>query len=138
MIIRIARIFMVVLALNLLVGLRPAMGDGLSMPKLFPDSNTETKKNPPKPNPLKQTKPQPSTLNKMTTGTKKFFSNVGDTLTLKKSTPPKQAALPANPWIKPKKEEPKPSWLTSIFYKQEEPKKIPNASEWLEQKRLDP
>jgi hypothetical protein len=137
MIIRIALICMVVLVLSLLSGVRPAIADGLSLPKLFPDSNTDTKQNPPKQNPLKPTKPPPSTLSKMSTGTKKFVSNVGDTLTFKKSTPPKQSTTPTNPWIKPQKEEPKPSWLTSMFYK-EETKKAKSPSEWLEQKRLDP
>jgi hypothetical protein len=132
MIIRIARISVVVLVFGLLIGARPAIGDGGLLPKLFPDSKTETKKAPPKP-----TKPQPSALNKMTTGTKKFFSNVGDTLTFKKSAPPKQSTTPTNPWIKPAKEEPKPSWFSSMFAK-EEPKKAKTPSQWLEQKRLDP
>jgi hypothetical protein len=132
MIIRNARIFTLALVLNLLLGLRPAIGDGSSSPTLFPDSQTETKKTP-----QKKTAPQPSTLSKMTTGTKKFFGKVGDTLTFKKSPPQKASTTPANPWIKPAKEEPKPSWLTSIFYK-EEPKKPTSPSEWLEQKRLDP
>lgn len=133
MIVRIARIFAFALVFNLLLGVLPAIGDGLSMPKLFSESKTETKKVPSKPS-----KPQPSALNKMTTGTKKFFSNIGNTLSFKKSAPKKQSTTPTNPWIKPSKEEaPKSSWLTSMF-SPEEPKKPNNPSEWLEQKRLDP
>ncbi len=105
------------------------MGDGSSSPALTPDGQTNAKKTP-----LVQNKPQPSMLNKMTAGTKKFFGSVGDALTFKKS-PPKNTN-PTNPWFKPPKEEPKPSWFSSIFHK-EEPKKPSNPSEWIEQKRLD-
>jgi hypothetical protein len=70
----------------------------------------------------------------MSTGTKNFFHKVGDTLTFKKSDPPQKTSTPVNPWFKPPKEQPKPSWFTS----QEEPKKPNSPSEWLEQKRLDP
>ncbi len=108
------------------------MGDESSTPKLFPDGKTATKTVP-----LQQNKTQPSTLNKMTTGTKKFFGRVGDALSFKKSPPQKKYTTPTNPWIKPPKEQPKSSWLTSIFPK-EEPKKPHSPSEWLEQKRLDP
>jgi hypothetical protein len=131
MIIRIARVFMIVLVFNLFLGVRPVIGDGLSMPKLFSDSKTDASKNPPM-----QSKPQPSTLSKMTTGTKKFFSNIGNALTFKKSAPSKQTSIPTNPWIKPPKEEPKSSWFASS--KEEPKKKAPSPSEWLEQKRLDP
>ena len=132
MIIRNARIITLALALNLLLGLRPAIGDESSLPKLSSDSQTETKKIS-----QKKTPSQPSTLSRMTTGTKKFFGKVGDTLTFKKAPPPKTSNTHTNPWIKPAKEEPKPSWLTSMFYK-EEIKKPNSPSEWLEQKRLDP
>ncbi|MGD0383616.1 MAG: hypothetical protein ABSA77_08855 [Thermoguttaceae bacterium] len=132
MIIRIARIFMLALAFNLLLGLRPAIGDESPTPNLSPDGQTNTKKPP-----FVQSKPKPSVLNKMTTGTKKFFSGIGNALTLKKSSSQKTTTTPTNPWIKPPKEESKPSWLASIFHK-EEPKKPSNPSEWLQQPRLDP
>ncbi len=101
MIIRIARIFMLALAFNLLFVIRPAIGDGSSPPNLSPDGQTNAKKTP-----LAQTKPQPSLLNKMSTGTKKFFTGVGDALTFKK-TESKKTVTPTNPWIKPPKEQPK-------------------------------
>ena len=132
MIIRIACIFMLALAFNFLFGIRPAIGDGSSPPKLSPDGQTDAKKNP-----LVQNKPQPSMLNKMTTGTKKFFTGVGDAMTFKKSAPKKTTITPTNPWIKPPKEQPKTSWLPSMFHK-EEPKKPSSPSEWLDQKRMDP
>lgn len=133
MIVRIARITALALIWTLLAGARPASGEGWSLPKLFPESKTERKKVPPKPG-----KHQPSTLDKMTAGTKRFFTDMGNTLSFKRSEPPKKTTTPYNPWIKPPKHEPsKPSWLTSLFYK-EEPKKPKTPSEWLEQERLDP
>jgi hypothetical protein len=132
MIIRIARIFMLALAFNFFFGIRAVIGDGSSPPNLSPDGQTNAKKKP-----LAQNKPQPSMLNKMTTGTKKFFTGVGDALTLKKPAPKKTTVTPTNSWIKPPKEEPKPSWFSSMFRK-EEPKKPSSPSEWLDQKRLDP
>jgi hypothetical protein len=131
MIIRIARIFMLALAFNFLFVVRAAIGDGSSPPNLSPDGQTNARKTL-----LTQTKPQPSLLNKMSTGTKKFFTGVGDALTFKK-TESKKTVTPTNPWIKPPKEEPKTSWLPSMFQK-EEPKKKTSPSEWLDQKRLDP
>jgi hypothetical protein len=132
MINRIARIFTLVLLFDLFLGVRPAIGEGWLLPKIFTESKTETKKAPPKPS-----KHQPSALDKFTAGSKKFFTDVGDTLTFKHSSSQKRTT-PTNPWIKPPKKEPtKPSWLTSLFYK-EEPKKPKTPSEWLEQPRLDP
>jgi hypothetical protein len=131
MIIRIVRIFMLALAFNFLFVIRPAIGNGSSPPNLSPDGQTNAKKTT-----LAQTKPQPSLLNKMSTGTKKFFTGVGDTLTFKK-TSKKTTVTPTNPWFKPPKEEPKNSWLPSMFQK-EEPKKPTSPSDWLDQKRLDP
>ena len=127
MITRIARILSLALIFGLLFGIRPAIADGLSLPKLFPDNKTETKKVS-----MKQ-KTQPSMLDKMTTGTKKFFTNVGDTLTFKKTTPPKQAAMPSNPYFKPPKEE-KSSWFSST---KEEPKTKKTPSDWVGQPRLE-
>jgi len=132
MIIRIARIFILALAFNLFFVIRSAIGDGSSPPNLSPDGQTNVKKNP-----LAQNKPQPTMLNKMTTGTKKFFTGVGDALTFKKPAPKKTTVTPTNSWIKPPKAEPKPSWFSSMFRK-EEPKKLSSPSEWLDQKRLDP
>jgi hypothetical protein len=133
MIIRITRIFALALFIASFLGIRPALGEGWSPPKLFPQNKNETKQVP-----VKQTKHQPSMMDKMTSGPKKFFNNVGSTLGLKKSAPPKKTYTPSNPWIKPAKDEPaKSSWLTSIFPK-EEPKKPSNPSEWLQQERMNP
>jgi hypothetical protein len=133
MINRIARIFMPVLLLGFFLCLRPAIADGWSAPKLFPESKTETKKTPPK-----QIKNQPSALDKMTSGTKKFFSNVGSALGLKKSPPPKKTTMPTNPYIKPPKQDvEKASWLSPIL-PSEEPKQPKKPSDWMQQKRIDP
>ncbi len=130
MIIRIARIFMLVLAFSFLVGDRPAPGDESSAPMLSPDGQSNAKKNP-----LIQKKPQPSVLSKVATGTKKFFSNVGDALSMKKS-PSQKTVTPTNPYFKPAKEESKPSWFSSMFHK-EETKKQTSPSDWINQQRLD-
>jgi hypothetical protein len=133
MIIRITRIFALALFFALCLGMRPAIGEGWTPPKLFSQNKNETKQVP-----VKQNKYQPSTMDKITSGPKKFFNNVGSALGLKKSAPPKKQYTPSNPWIKPAKDEStKPSWLTSIFPK-EEPKKPSKPSEWLRQERMNP
>jgi hypothetical protein len=50
------------------------------------------------------------------------------------SSPKKQqSSLPYNPWIKPAKEDSKPSWLGSLFSsKKEKPKEV---SQWISQDR---
>jgi hypothetical protein len=131
MITRIAGIIMLALAFTFFIGILPAMADGTSTSNLSPNVQANVKKPP-----LAQKQPQPSMLNKMTTGTKKFFTGVGDALTFKK-TSTKKTVTPTNPWIKPPKEEPKSSWFPSLAQK-EEPKKPSSPSEWLDQKRLDP
>jgi hypothetical protein len=130
MTIRFVQLSALALALTVLISIRPAIADGL-LPDIFSSNKTDTQKAPPK-----ASKSEPSTISKMGTSTKKFFTNIGDTLTFKKSAPP-QKTMPTNPYIKPPKEESKPSLLTSWFNK-EEPKKPKTANEWLEQKRLDP
>ena len=130
MIIRIARVSTPAFVFALLLIARSAIGDSPTTPNLSPDGQTSATKK----SPLQQQKSQPSVINKVTTGTKKFFTNVGDTLTLKKSQS-KKTTTPTNPWFKPPKEEPKPSWLSSMFHK-EEPKKSSNPGEWISQPRL--
>ena len=130
MTIRFVQVSALALALTVLIGIRPAIADGL-LPNIFSSSKTDAQKAPPK-----TSKAEPSTISKMGAGTKKFFTNIGDTLTFKKPAPP-QKTMPSNPYIKPPKEEPKPSFLTSLFPK-EEPKKPKTANQWLDQKRLDP
>jgi hypothetical protein len=127
---RIARIFMLALTLSFLLDIRFAIGDDSSSPAMNPEGQAGARKFMPV-----QKKPQPTVLDKMTVGTKKFFNNVGETLSLKKS-PTKKTTAPTNPWFKPPKEEPKPPWYSQLFHK-EDPKKSKNPSEWINQPRLD-
>jgi hypothetical protein len=131
----IARISILALAFNVLLIAGRTLSAESSAPKAFPDGKMATKSLPPQQN--KAQAAQQSTLSKMTASTRRFFSRVGDAFSFKKSSPATKPTTPTNPWIKPPKEEPKPSWLTSIFPK-EEPKKPHSPSQWLEQKRLDP
>jgi hypothetical protein len=130
MVVRIARLIAFGLVLNLLVGVGPVIGNGWSPP----DSKSETNKVS-----SKSSNSQPSTLSRMTTGTKNFFSGIGNALTFKKSPPPTASNNYYNPYVKkPKEEPPKPSWFTSMFSSKEEPKKPTSPSEFLKQKRVDP
>jgi hypothetical protein len=126
---RISRILFLAWAINFLLTVRPAICDG-SSPGFSPNGRTESKSNP-----LVQNTDKPSVLDKMTAGTKKFISGVGNALTFKKTAPPKTTGYPVNPYVKPPKEE-KSSWFTSIFHK-EEPKKNKSPSEWMQQPRVD-
>lgn len=58
-------------------------------------------------------KEEPSTWDKMTTGTKKFFSSTGSALGLTKPAPQKKVSHP-NPYTRAKKTE-KKSWWDSWF-----------------------
>ena len=132
MTVKIMRVPVLAIFLVLLVCVQGANGEGWLFWNSSGKKNTQTKKAV-----LKNERPQPSMLEKINLGTKKFFYGVGVTLGLKKSAP-KRPVEPYNPWIKPAKREPsKPSWLTSLFFK-EKPKKPKTASEWLDQPRLDP
>jgi hypothetical protein len=129
---RIARLTTPAFFLVALLIARCAIADSPTTPNLSPDGQAI----PAKKTPLVQPKPQPSALSKVTTGTKKFFTGVGDALSLKKTQTKKTTASPTNPWFKPPKEEPKPSWFSSMFQK-EEPKKTGNPGEWISQPRLE-
>jgi hypothetical protein len=89
----------------------------------------------------KNAKKQPSAIDRMFAGTKGFFNDVGDVLTLrafskKKPAKPSYAhAVPASA-KQPKQEESKP-WF-SLGAKPEEKKKSETVSQWIDKKRLDP
>jgi hypothetical protein len=139
MVVRIAQILSAGVLLVLLADVRPAAGDGWSLPKPFASSDTTTdakakklgSKTPPK---------QPSTWDKVTTGTKNLFTKPAETLGLKKPEPKKQVtgyAYPTPPKIQP----PKPksdskSWVPS-WLQPEKPKQPKDVKEFLQQPRLD-
>jgi hypothetical protein len=84
-------------------------------------------------------KKDPSMIEKVETGTKNFFTGIGDTLTGKKkpATAPKPSSTASavgwksTPQTKqPAKQPEKQSWLTSMF-KGKEPEKAKTPSEWI-------
>jgi hypothetical protein len=135
MVVRIVRILSIVVLL-LLADLRPASCEGWSLPNPFSsDAKTDAKKR----TTTRTTRQEPSTWNKVGTGTKNFFSKTGETLGLKKPETKKPLyASPAPRVIKPpaRKQESK-SWFGSLL-KSEEPKKDKTVSEWMDKPRLDP
>ncbi len=82
---------------------------------------------------VKSTKQEPSTLSKISSGTKKFFTGVGNTLTGKSSTTQKK--MPTNTYIKQPKKEESSSGITSWFKKEDDSKKPKTPSDWVAQKR---
>jgi hypothetical protein len=100
----------------------------------FSSSGNTTKK---KTQITKVTKSEPSTLQKMGTGTKNFFDRTGETLGLKKPAPKKYTyANPQPLQVQGKKTAPSKSWLSSMF-EPEEPKKPKTVTEWMGQPRRD-
>ena len=77
----------------------------------------------------------PSTFEKLGTGTKRFFSNVADTLTFKKSASARKSPVqPRSPWVSnsksPRTASKKSSW-TNMFYRKEEPKVPETMDDWM-------
>ncbi len=85
----------------------------------------------------KKVEKEPSTFDKINSGTKNFFNKTGETLGLKKPEPKKKAvyATPRRPEIQTRKKT-SSSWLD--MFKSEEPKKPDTVPEWMNNKRLDP
>ena len=79
---RIARILSASVMVVLLADVRPALCEGWSL--LHPFSSETTSETKPKRPTPKTVKKEPSTLNKVGTGTKNFFNKTGETLGLKK------------------------------------------------------
>ena len=77
------------LVLALLVGGRAVQAEGWSILHPFSSSKPEAKSPEVAKPARKPVKKEPSTLDKMGTGTKNFFSGVGDKLSMKKTTPAK-------------------------------------------------
>ena len=125
MIVRIAGVLSVSVMLVLLADVRPAMCKGWSLPNPFAsETKTETKVK------------KPSVLDKVSAGTKKFFSQAAETLRLKKPEPKKstpQYACPVRPSIHPRKKESK-SWFDWLS-RSEEPRGPKTVTEWMDNDR---
>lgn len=137
MIVKIMRILAASAMMLLLADVRPATCEGWSIlhPFSSSESKQETKTRQPAPKTARQ---ESSTLDKMGQGTKKFFSQTGETLGLKKPEPKKPTYATAKPPViqPPPKKESK-SWFGSMF--QPEEKKPKTVGEWMSQnKRMDP
>ena len=132
MVVRIARILSASVILVALADVRPARCDGWSLSNPFaPETKTEKK-------PItKVTKKEPSTWEKLGTGTKNFFSKTGEAMGLKKPDPKKpQYATPTPPKIQATKKTETKSWVSRMF-QPEEPQKPKNVTEWMGQPRQD-
>jgi hypothetical protein len=134
MVVRIASILPATLILLMLADVRPARCDGWN-PFASSDANTITTHKPA----TKVTKKEPSTLDKVGTGTKNFFNKTGETLGLKKPEPKKPSiAFAKPPRLASKKKTESTSWLPS-FLKPEEPKKPKTVEDWMSRNtRVDP
>jgi hypothetical protein len=138
MVTKIAKALSAALLLVFFADVRPAWCDGWSLPNPFASSEPT-----PKPRPKKvaarTAKQEPSTLDKIGTGTKNLFNKTGETLGLKKPQPKTpQYAVARPPTIQPVKKEESKSWLGSMLGP-EQPKKPKTVGEWMATgKRLDP
>jgi hypothetical protein len=135
MVVRIARILSISTLLILLTVVQPAKCEGWSLLHPFSsDTTTDTK---PKRPVYKTAKQEPSTWNKVTTGTKSFFSKTGEKLGLKKPEAKKpQYATPRMPPVAAQKKNESKSWLGSMF-KPEEPAKPKTVSDWMANPRVE-
>jgi len=132
----VARILPWCVVLALLAGGQRVSADGLSLANLSPSAKaTETT-----PCASKTSKKEPSTLEKLSTGTKSFFTQVGDTLTLKKKPAPKKTISPfasATKHNSTSKQTPKKSWLSSLFQREQPKKQNMTPTDWIGQQRMD-
>jgi hypothetical protein len=141
MVVRIARILSACGVLILLTGGRPTVCEGWSLLSPFSsDAKTDAKAKKPGTTAVNRVKKEPSTLDKVGAGTKKFFNKTGETLGLKKPEPKKFGyANPQAPRVQPARKPEQKSWLGSLSpFKSEEPPRPRNVSEWMSNKRLDP
>ena len=123
----IRRITKPLLIVSLLIGLayaRPSVCLGWSLNPFASNDQGQTKTVQ-----VKATQKPPSVWEKVTTGTKNFFSKTGETLGLKKKEPKKPPAVVA---VKPRTLQPKakePSGIASWFTPKQE--KEPTVRDWL-------
>ena len=133
---RIVRVLSASVAVALLAGAIPTVCEGWSLLSPF---SSDTKPDPRRPISMVAQK-QPSTMDKVGTGTKNFFNKTGETLGLKKPDPKRPLYAVARPptILPPKKTESK-SWVSSLSpFKSSEPEKPKTVRDWMSNKRLDP
>jgi hypothetical protein len=116
-----------ILGIAFLFSASSAMADGWSMPKIFPVSQKKSK-------PSSTTK----TLKKIDAGTKKFFRDTVDVITLKPlwDSDKNKNRQPVDPWMRStRKNDTKKSFWDSLFTSQEQPKQPTTVGEWVGMQR---
>jgi hypothetical protein len=123
----------IIIVLTVVVCGQVVQADGWSLANMFTTkSDTTPKKTPPKP----ATK-TPSAMEKMGTGTKKFFGGIGDTLSGKKTATHKTTTHPSVTMLpsKPAKKTTTSSWNP---FKREEPKQPRSLKDFVGMPRPEP
>lgn len=136
---KISRILPASVALALLLGVQPALGDGWSLEKLVPFGKKQTRKS------VHKRPARPSPLEKLDIQVKRFFAGAKDALTWKKPAAKKKPTNQYLPWMRESNQQrythhnkrPKRSWLDALF-RPKEPKPIESMEEWVGLPRLDP
>ena len=142
---KIARILSAGAALALLIVVQPALAEEGWLQKVNPFAKKENRN----PNSIGRyngrRRAEPSPLEKLDAGTKKFFAGARDALTWKKPAPKRKPTSQYVPWI-PQPQDPrylssrkkkKKSWLDSLF-RREEPKQPQSLKDWVGLPRLAP
>lgn len=142
---RIARIFPAVAALAFLIVAQPALAEDGWFSRLNPFAAKEKETS--STIPVKRanvSSAEPSPLEKLSAGTKKFFAGARDALTWKKPAPKKTPTNQYAPWMRPSKEpvypsdrnKKKKSWLDSLF-RRKEPQRVESMKDFVGLPRLD-
>ena len=131
----VARSVLASVLLIVFVHAEPAVCDWSLLHPFSSDAASESK---PKKVAVKSVKKEPSTWEKLSSGTKKFFNQTGETLGLKKPETKKQyaTATPKPRTVQSPKKETSSSWWNPLA--SAEPKEPKTVSEWIGKKRLDP
>jgi len=130
---RMMRIFLPVFAVVSLAVAQPLLAEGWSLEKLLPLPKKEHTKGS-----ARKTTKQPSPLQRLDTGTKKFFAQVCDVLTFKKPLVKREPPGRSSWMRQPEKKQPekKPFW--SSWYAREEPTPPRSLREFMRLPRSDP
>ncbi len=131
--------------LVVLIVARPALAEEGWLGKLNPFAKKEKKEQPRTTwgGTYTPRKAKPSPLEKLGTGTKKFFAGARDVLTGKKHAPKRKPANHYTPWTRQSTDwrhtssRKKQSWFDSLF-RREEPKPVESMEDWVGLPRLEP
>lgn len=138
-----ARIFSAGVTLALLIIAQPVLAEEGWLEKLNPFAKKE-EYNPRSGSRYQVKKAEPSPLEKLSAGTKKFFAGARDMLTGKRPAPKPRPTNQYAPWVRDSKDpryargqkKKKRSWLDSLF-RREEPKPVRSLQDWVALPRVD-